>query len=80
MKRKMIGLIEKFDRWDYNGDGRLNAKELNEAERVGGFEAREIIDFYDTNGDRLISLREAQDGILRLDEAKQIVEDKKNEQ
>ncbi|MEK6230503.1 MAG: hypothetical protein N2A42_01465 [Luteolibacter sp.] len=29
LKRQMVGLLEKFDRWDYNGDGYLSHTELN---------------------------------------------------
>ncbi len=76
VNRQMIGLMEKFDRWDYDGSSRLNAKELKEAEELSGYRAEEIIDFYDTNRDGQISLREAQEGISRLEEAKQIVKER----
>ena len=29
LKRQMVGLLEKFDGWDYNGDGYLSHAELN---------------------------------------------------
>lgn len=68
----MIGLIEKFDRWDYNGDGNLTKTELREAELIGSMPADEIIKFYDTDGNGMISLREAQAGMSRVDEAKDV--------
>ena len=30
VERQMLGLLEKFDRWDDNGDGELDAEEINE--------------------------------------------------
>lgn len=74
VKRQMIGLLEKFDRWDYNGDGQLSESELKEAEELSGKPAAEIIRFYDTDGNRRISLTEAQAAIPRLDEARENVE------
>lgn len=71
----MVGLLEKFDRWDYNGDGQLSANELKQVEQLGGFTAAEIIDFYDTNGNRRISLVEAQAGIGRVDEAREVADE-----
>lgn len=78
VKRQMVGLLEKFDRWDYNGDGQLSASELQEAERLSGMPAKDLIDFYDTNNDRKISLREAQAGMSRLDEARETVDEIKD--
>lgn len=75
IKRRMVGLLERFDRWDYNGDGQLSAAELRYPERLGGFSAEEIIDFYDKDGDRLISLKEAQGGMKRVDEAREIADE-----
>lgn len=66
----MIGLTEKFDRWDLNGDGFLTADELTEASRISGHPPNELIEFYDLNNDGKISLREAQAGLSRVDEAK----------
>lgn len=71
-KRKMISLLEKFDRWDYNGDGYLDATELREADMEGGVPAAEIIAFYDTNNDKRISLMEAKAGLSRVDEANEL--------
>ena len=74
MKRQVIGLLEKFDRWDYNGDGHLVASELGDAEKLSGLPVEEIIDFYDTDKDGRISFAEAQAGMSRLDEARETVE------
>jgi hypothetical protein len=70
----MIGLLEKFDRWDYNGDGELNLDELVTGLKGTDFKPDRVIDFYDTNGNRRISLREAQEGYQRANEADAIVE------
>ena len=78
VKRQMIGLLEKFDRWDYNGDGYLVESELEEAERLSGMPAKDLIDFYDTNKDRRISLHEAQAGMSRMGEAREMVEEIKD--
>ncbi len=69
-ERKMIGLLEKFDRWDYDGDGELDMKELAAGlkERGSNYTADYVIGFYDTNGNKKISLREAQAGYHRADE------------
>ncbi len=75
VKRKMVGLLEKFDRWDYDGNGELSASELKDAEQIGGIPSDEIIDFYDTDEDRRISLVEAQSGMARVDEARDVVEE-----
>jgi len=60
IQRQMIGLLEKFDRWDYNGDGQLTLDELDEAAKISGIPAQDILGFYDANGDGGITLREAQ--------------------
>lgn len=75
VKRQMVGLLEKFDRWDYNGDGQLNASELQEAEQVSGIPSADIIAFYDTSKNGRISLSEVQAGLLRVDEARENVDD-----
>ncbi len=72
-KRKMVGLLEKFDRWDYNGDGYLVASELDDAELIGGIGKTEILGFYDTSGDSRISMAEATAGMSRVGEAREIV-------
>jgi hypothetical protein len=78
VKRQMVGLLEKFDRWDYNGDGQLSESELKEAEQISGLPAADIIRFYDTSGNRRISLAEAQAGMSRLYEARDAVEEIKD--
>ncbi len=69
VERKMIGLLEKFDRWDHNGDGQLDKQELTQGLEGDDKKAARVIDFYDTNRDGSISLREAQAGYSRADEA-----------
>ena len=73
VKRQMIGLLEKFDRWDYNGDGQLGLFELKEAEELSGLPKADILAFYDTNRNGRISLAEAQAGMSRLEEARETV-------
>jgi Ca2+-binding EF-hand superfamily protein len=76
MERQMIGLLEKFDRWDDNGDGQLDVSELTyginslrgKPQQVS-YTAAEVLDFYDTNHDGKISLTEAQAGYKRSEEA-----------
>ena len=73
VERKMIGLLEKFDLWDDNGDG-----ELDHAELAAGLKGTEhtpegAIAFYDTNRNGRISLREAQAGYKRSAEAEEII-------
>jgi Ca2+-binding EF-hand superfamily protein len=72
-QRKMISLLEKFDRWDLNGDGYLSAGELKAPMENAGYSVQEIIDFYDTNKDGKISLSEAQAGYARSADADQIL-------
>ena len=69
VERQMVGLLQKFDRWDDNGDGYLTAPELKQAEKISGQPPAKVIEFYDTTRDGKISLREAQDGFSRTDEA-----------
>ena len=69
VERQMIGLLQKFDRWDENGDGFLVAGELKQAEKLSGHPPAKIIGFYDVNKDGKISLREAQSGYSRVEEA-----------
>ncbi len=69
----MIGLLQKFDRWDYNGDGYLVASELKDAEQLSGIDSSEIIEFYDSNMDGRISLTEATAGMSRVDEARELL-------
>ncbi len=69
VERQMIGLLEKFDRWDENGDGYLSQAELVKTKQLTGHKPAEVIAFYDTNGDGKISLKEAQKGLNRTEEA-----------
>jgi hypothetical protein len=73
VNRQMIGLLEKFDRWDYNGDGQLVLSELQEAEESSGFPAEDILKFYDTGKNGRISHTEVEAGVSRLDEARVVV-------
>jgi hypothetical protein len=67
-RRKMIGLEEKFDRFDFDGNGYLSERELRnglqtvDVPEVTGDKVRTVIEFYDTNNDGRISLRETQAG------------------
>lgn len=79
IKRQMVGLLEKFDRWDYNGDGYLAASELKDAERLSGLPVDEILGFYDTSKDGKISFREAQSGMAREGEAREMAEGLRSE-
>lgn len=67
----MIGLLEKFDRYDLNGDGQLDKHELVAAQKSTGHPPEEIIAFYDRDHNGKISLRESQRGFARIDEAEQ---------
>lgn len=69
VERQMLGLLEKFDRYDENGDGELRLSELKQAEERTGQAAAEILAFYDTNLSGGISLLEAQNAYARVDEA-----------
>ena len=71
VERQMVGLVQKFDRYDLNGDGELTARELKPAATVSGRPVSEILDFYDEDKDASISLKEAQGGFDRRDEARQ---------
>jgi hypothetical protein len=68
-ERQLIGFIEKFDRWDYNGDGYLEMSELGETMARTGNPPERVMAFYDVNGDGRISLAEAQGGKMRVKEA-----------
>jgi hypothetical protein len=78
VERQMIGLLEKFDRWDDNGDGELDLNELAMGLEGTDFKPDRIIDFYDTNGNQRISLREAQAGYSRADEAGLRIQERKD--
>lgn len=63
--RKMFGLVEKFDRFDDNGDGQLTRRELEDGVKAAGtvtvtkqeFDRAMVV--YDTNKNGKISLHEA---------------------
>ncbi len=67
-QRQMYGLVQKFDRYDDNGDGYLTRKELDRGVRNTGTlkltaaQLDQAMKGYDRNGDRRISQREAQLG------------------
>lgn len=72
----MIGLLQKFDRWDDDGDGFLDEAELTDGinslkgkPQQVSYTAADVIDFYDTNHDKKISMMEAQAGFARAAEA-----------
>lgn len=78
VERQMIGLLEKFDRWDDDGDGNLDRTEVaNGIASLKGkpqevsYTAAQVMEFYDTNGDKKISLAEGQAGYGRSVEAEQ---------
>lgn len=66
-ERKMIGLLEKFDRWDLDGSGDLDLREITHGIRSTGTDhvPENVLKFYDTNGDQRVSLVEAQQGYER---------------
>jgi len=68
---QMYGLVQKFDRFDYNGDGYLTRAEIVAGVREAGTielteaEFTKLMKAYDTNHDGRISQREAQRGAER---------------
>jgi hypothetical protein len=71
-EKQMLGLMEKFDRWDHDGNGQLSAGEIDAGvatlkgtSREVTFDGADVIEHYDRNGDRTVSLREAQTGYKR---------------
>ena len=80
IKRQMIGLLQKFDLWDYNGDGYLVKSELKPITKLTDYTEEEVIDFYDTDSDNRISRDEARDGLKRVEEAREEVEEIESEQ
>ena len=70
-ERRLFGLLEKFDRFDYNGDGYLTKKEvrlgIKESDVHGVTEANIDHGFErcDTNRDGKISFAEAQAAMRR---------------
>lgn len=69
VERQMIGLLQKFDLWDDDGSGFLERGELVAGLVGTPYTSQQMLDFYDTNRDGRISLREAQSGYQRSSEA-----------
>lgn len=69
VERKMIGLLQKFDRWDDDGNGQLDRQELAEGLAGSGHSPEAVMEFYDANRDGKISLKEAQNAYSRAPEA-----------
>ncbi len=76
IERQMLGLLEKFDRWDDDGDGSLSRREIDHgiASLKGkpqqvNYSTDQVMEFYDTNRDGKISLAEGQAGYGRSVEA-----------
>jgi Ca2+-binding EF-hand superfamily protein len=65
----MIGLLQKFDRWDDDGNGQLDRQELAEGLAGSGHLPEAVMEFYDANCDGKISLKEAQNAYSRAPEA-----------
>lgn len=71
----MLGFLEKFDRWDDDGNGELDARELDhgikslkgKTQQVN-YTTPQVLEFFDTDRNGTISLREAQAGYQRADE------------
>ena len=67
-ERKMMGLQQKFDLYDLDGNGLLTHEELTQGFIKAGIpdvtpeKVNKVIDFYDFNKDGMISLRETQSG------------------
>lgn len=71
-EKQMLGLMEKFDRWDTNGDGELSVREINVgiadikgSTKAVTYKAADVVKYYDKNGDNKVSLHEAQAGYHR---------------
>jgi hypothetical protein len=76
-ERQMLGLLEKFDRWDDNGDGELTENEINhginrfkDTPMKVNYTGKQVVDFYDTDRNGSVSLKEAQAGYSRADQVK----------
>ena len=75
VERQMLGLLQKFDRWDDDGDGELDSSEINQGIQSAkgkpqqvNYTAAGVIKFYDTNHNDKVSLAEAQAGYSRAGE------------
>ena len=69
VERKMIGLLQKFDRWDDNGNGYLDRKELAEGLAGSGHSPDAVMEFYDTNRDGSVGALEVSNVSSRAPEA-----------
>ena len=67
--RKLMGLQEKFDRFDYNADGKLTRREIEQGIKESGVtgvtkeEIDSMLEHYDLNKDGGISRWETQNAI-----------------
>ena len=68
-ERQMLGLMEKFDRWDYDGDGELSVREIDAgiaaikgSSKAVTYKGANVVKYYDEDGNNHVSLREAQAG------------------
>ena len=66
---KLLDALERFPQANTNGDKVLNTKEIGDGiislkgtSRAVTYTAAEVVEFYDRNGDKSVSLREAQTG------------------
>lgn len=70
-EKRMFAFLEKFDRFDYNGDGKLTKKEVRQGIRetgVTGVTPKQIDDGFaefDADNDGAVSFSEAQGGLRR---------------
>ncbi len=71
-EKQMLGLMEKFDRWDDNGDGELSIREINTgiagiqgSSKAVTYKGADVVKYYDKDGDNKVSLHEAQAGYHR---------------
>ena len=76
VERQMIGLLEKLDSWDDDGDGGLDRSEIDRGiaslrgrPQEVGYTTDQVMEFYDTNRDGKISIAEGQAGYGRSVEA-----------
>ena len=74
VERQMLGLLQKFDRWDDDGSGDLNHSELAAGLVGTTYQPANVLKFYDTTRDGKISLGEAQDGYSRAADAGSLVQ------
>jgi Ca2+-binding EF-hand superfamily protein len=70
-RRKQMALLEKFDRFDYNGNGKLTKREIEQGVKesgVSGVDRAELdsaMKFYDVNKDGSISRWEAEHAVTK---------------